>query len=148
MSTDREEEEEEELPTPRAEGAINTDAAFIDLRDDRERQAYALIKDRVFANTKESDSALLEKTGMDSEFDSIWHALGWENFVSVWEISSRPLTIQFLCTLREDVTGIMFRFHGMSYRVSWPNLSCTLGFHRRCVVSLDLACKDFIRDSF
>ena len=128
MSTNREEEEEEELPTPRAEGVINTDAAFIDLRDDRERQAYALIKDRVFANTKEFDSALLEKTGMDSEFDSIWHALGWENFFPVWEIGSRPLTIQFLYTLREDETGITFRFHGTSYRVSWHDLSCALGF--------------------
>jgi hypothetical protein len=34
MSTGREEEEEEELPTPQ-----------IDLRNDRDRQAYTLIKD-------------------------------------------------------------------------------------------------------
>ena len=65
---------------------------------------------------------------MDFEFDSIWHALGWENFVPVWEIGSRPLTIQFLCTLWEDETGIMFHFHGTSYRVSWHDLSCALGF--------------------
>jgi hypothetical protein len=44
------------------------DAIFIDLRNDRERQAYSLIKDQVFANTKEFDSDLLEKIGMDSEF--------------------------------------------------------------------------------
>jgi hypothetical protein len=37
------------------------DVAFIDLRSDHEGQAYALIKDRVFANTKKFDQDLLEK---------------------------------------------------------------------------------------
>jgi hypothetical protein len=45
MSTGREEEEEEELPTPQAEEVYAVEAAFIDLRNDRERQAYTLIKD-------------------------------------------------------------------------------------------------------
>jgi hypothetical protein len=45
MSTNCEEEGEEELPTPQAEEVYIVDAAFIDLRNDRERQAYALIKD-------------------------------------------------------------------------------------------------------
>jgi hypothetical protein len=54
------------------------EAAFIDLRSDRERQAYTLIKDWVFANTKEFDQDLLEKIDMDYEFDSIWQALGWD----------------------------------------------------------------------
>ena len=93
MSTDREEEGEEELPTPQVEEVYAIDAAFIDLRSDRERQAYALIKDRVFANTKEFDPDLLEKTGMDSEFNSIWQDLGWEDFVPVQEVGSRPTTI-------------------------------------------------------
>jgi hypothetical protein len=59
------------------------DAPFIDFRDERERQAYAILKDRVLSNTKEFDPDLLEKIGMDSEFDSIWQALGWEGFVPV-----------------------------------------------------------------
>ena len=78
------------------------------MRDDRERQAYAFLKDRVFANTKDFDSALLEKTGMDSEFASICHALGWEEFVLVQELGSRPLTIQFLCSLHEEANSIKF----------------------------------------
>jgi hypothetical protein len=45
MSTDREEKEEEELPKQQAKKVYVVDAAFIDLRNDRERQAYALIKD-------------------------------------------------------------------------------------------------------
>jgi hypothetical protein len=68
ISTDYEEEGEEELPMQQAEEVHTFDAIFIDLRNDRERQAYSLIKDQVFANTKEFDSDLLEKIGMDSEF--------------------------------------------------------------------------------
>jgi hypothetical protein len=81
MSTVPKEEGEEELPTPQADEVYTVYAAFIDPRSDHERQAYALIKDRVFTNTKEFDSDLLEKTSMDSKFNSIWQALGWDDFV-------------------------------------------------------------------
>jgi hypothetical protein len=91
------------------------DATFIYLRSDHKRQSYALIKDRVFANTKEFDPDLLEKIGMDSEFNSIWQALGWEDFVPVQEVGSRPNTIQFLYTIQEDAIGIAFRFHEVPY---------------------------------
>jgi hypothetical protein len=40
-----EEEEEGELPTPQAEGVYAVDARFIDLRDERERQVYAILQD-------------------------------------------------------------------------------------------------------
>jgi hypothetical protein len=92
MSTEHE-EEEEELPTLQVEGVYAVDAPFIDLRDERERQAYTILKDRVFSNTREFDLTLLERMGMDSEFNSIWQALGWEGFVSVQKIGSRPITI-------------------------------------------------------
>jgi hypothetical protein len=143
-----EEEEEEELPTPQAEGVYATNAPFINLRDELERQAYTILKDRVFSNTREFDPTLLENIGMDSEFDSIWQALGWEGFVSVQEIGSRPITIQFLCTLQEDASGISFRFHGVPYRVSWKDLSCTLGFHHHCDIPLEQACSGFTHESF
>jgi hypothetical protein len=131
MSTDHEEEGEEKLPMLQAEELYVDDAAFIDLGNDHERQAYALIMDRVFANTKEFDLDLLEKIGMDSELHSIWQALGWEDFVPVQEVGSRPTTIQFLYTLQEDASGISFRFHGVLYRVSLKDLSHTLGCHWR-----------------
>jgi hypothetical protein len=47
------------------------DARFIDLRDERERQVYAILQDWVFYNMREFYQTLLEMTGMDSEFDSI-----------------------------------------------------------------------------
>jgi hypothetical protein len=93
MSAEREGEGEEELRIPQADEVYAFETAFIDLKSDRERQAYALIKDRVFANTKEFDPDLFEKIGMDSEFNSIWQNLGWEEFVPVQEVGSRPTTI-------------------------------------------------------
>ena len=45
MSTDHYKEEGEEQAEPQVVDVSAADAAFIDLRDDRERQAYALLKD-------------------------------------------------------------------------------------------------------
>jgi len=81
------------------------DAPYIDLRDDRERQAYAMLKRQSFGHTQAFDPDLLEKTGMDIDFAFVWHAVGWEGFASVEENGSRLLTIQFLCTLREESKG-------------------------------------------
>ena len=90
----------------------------------------------------------MEKTGLNLEFASIWHALGWEEFAPVTELGSRPLTIQFLCSLTEIPDGIQFRLFGTDYRVSWKELSRLLGFSPRCAVSLKKACEGFVRDSF
>ena len=64
------------------------------------------------------------------------------------ELGSRPLTIQFLCSLREEANGIKFRFFGTEYRASWKDVNRILDFHPRCVLSLDKACKGFSRDGF
>jgi hypothetical protein len=61
MSTEHE-EEEKELPTPQVKGVDVVDTPFINLRDEQERQAYAILKDRVFSNMREFDPTLLEKT--------------------------------------------------------------------------------------
>jgi hypothetical protein len=76
-----------------AEGVYVVDAPFIDLRDEWERQSYAILKDWVFSNMRELNPALLERTGMDFESDSIWQALGWKGFVPIQEIGSKPSTI-------------------------------------------------------
>jgi len=52
------------------------DAPYLDLRSDRERQAYAMIKRRSFGHTRAFDPDLLEKTGMDIDFANVWHAVG------------------------------------------------------------------------
>jgi hypothetical protein len=70
---------------PQAKGVYVVDVPFIDLRDDPERQAYSILKDRVFSiHKKRIESSPNEgirpepsgKTGMDFKFDSIWQGLG------------------------------------------------------------------------
>ena len=95
---------------PQAE-AIEIDAEdtpYLDLRDDRERQGYAILKNRTFVHTRAFDPELLIKTGMYEDFTNVWHAIGWGNFVPIEEYGSWLLTIQFLCTLREVENGVYF----------------------------------------
>ena len=53
------------------------------LRDDREKDIYKKLKDRDFVLTPAFDPALLQSTGMDSEFELIFKAIEWED---AWEI--------------------------------------------------------------
>ena len=73
------EEQQEEAP----------DDSHIELRGDREFQTYNILKDRVFGHTRVFDEDLLEKTGMDSEFASVWKAVGWSSFAEISEMGSR-----------------------------------------------------------
>ena len=84
------------------------DAPYLDLRDDHECQAYAMIKCRSFAHARAFDPDLLKKTGMDVDFARVWHAVGWDGFVPIEENVSHLLTIQFLFTLREVDDGVSF----------------------------------------
>ena len=90
------EHQEEEAP----------DDSHIELRGDREFQAYNMIKDRTFGHTRVFDEDLLEKTGMDTEFASVWKAVGWSAFAEISMMGSRDLTIQFLCTLVKTENGV------------------------------------------
>jgi hypothetical protein len=63
-------------------------------------QAYHLIKDHKFKPTPMYDPVLLQAIGMDSEFTSIWQAIGWEEIDPLFKEGSRLLTIQFLCSLK------------------------------------------------
>ena len=71
-----------------------------------------MIKNRSFGHTRAFDPDLLEKTGMDIDFANVWHAVGWDDFLPIEENGSRVLTIQFLCTVREDANGVRFQFFG------------------------------------
>ena len=101
-------EQEKQAEEPQAEDMeiVEDDAPYVDLRDDRERQAYAMLKHRDFGHTKAFDLDLLEKTGMDVDFACVWHAVGWDDFVPVEENGSHLLTIQFLCTHRVVDDGL------------------------------------------
>src|SRR6185295_13217319 len=107
---EKEEQIEEQAAEPQAEDMEidEDDASYLDLRDDRERQAYAMIKNRSFGHTRAFDPELLEKIGMDIDFARVWHAAGWDDFVPIEENGSRRLTIKFLCTLREVDDDVSF----------------------------------------
>jgi hypothetical protein len=84
------------------------DAPYLDLWDNRERKAYALLKSWDFGRTKSFDPDLLEKTGMDVDFARVWLAIWWDGFVPVEENGSHLFTIYFLCTLQEVDDDISF----------------------------------------
>ena len=67
-----------------------------------------MLKDRTFGHTRAFDVDLLENIGMDAEFASVWKAVGWSTFAEIFEMGSRDLTIQFLCTLVEMDNGVSF----------------------------------------
>ena len=84
---EQEEQFEEQAAEPQAEDMEidKHDALYLDLRDDHEHQAYAMIKNQSFGHTRAFDQDLLEKTGMDVDFARVWHAVGWDGFVPVEE---------------------------------------------------------------
>ena len=96
-------EEEEQYKEIDAE-----DEPYFDLRDDRERQGFAILKNRSFVHTRAFDPDLLIKTGMYEDFSNVWHEIRWDNFIPVEEYGSRLLTIQFLCTLLEVENRVYF----------------------------------------
>ena len=96
------EQQEEEAP----------DDSHIEFRGDREFLAYNILKNRTFGHMRVFDEDLLEKTGMDTKFASVWKAVGWSAFADISELESQDLTIQFLCTLVEIKNEVSFCFFG------------------------------------
>ena len=81
----------EEQPTQQEEEA--PDDSHLDIRGERELQAYNILKARTFVHTWEFEEDLLEKIGMNAEFASVWKAVGWSSFAEISELGSRDLTI-------------------------------------------------------
>ena len=87
------------------------------------------LKTRRFILTPTYDPALLQSTGMNTEFEIIFKTVGWEN---VWEINepgSKLLTTEFLCTLQIIDSEVTFRLFGKDFSVPWKNFSELVGFH-------------------
>ena len=90
MHEDEETTPMEEQEQPMEEG---DDDPHLDLEGEWEMQAYNLIKNHEFIHTQAYNPNLLKKIGMDTEFSTIWKAIGWENVAPVDEHGSRLLTI-------------------------------------------------------
>ena len=99
-----------------------------------ELAAYNILKTRSFEHTCAFDNDFMEKTGMNNDFENVWHAVGWSDFAHIPEQGCRLLTIQFLCTLKTGEEGISFCFPRDEYSLSWKDLSIYLGFHKKCLL--------------
>jgi len=124
------------------------DAPFIDLESDREKQAYELLKERVFLHSPTLDHVFLKQIGMDVEFNTIFGQVGWSRVAPVHELGSRLLTIQFLGTLQIIDNGISFRCFGIDYSLFWKDVAAHLGFNARCFINLDSSLSGYNRHSF
>ena len=139
MDYEQDEPKEEQAAEPQAEDMEidDEDTPYLYLWSDRECQAYAMIKRQSFGHTRAFDPDLLEKTGMDIDFANVWHAVGWDGFVPIKENGSRLLTIQFLCTVREEANGVHFIFFGNEYYYTSWDFNHILGFSDHLPVSLE-----------
>ena len=52
---------------------------------------------------------------MDSEFELIFKAVGWEDAWEIDELGCKLLTIEFLCTLQITDSEVSFRFFGKEF---------------------------------
>jgi len=75
----------------------------------REREALRMITDRNFLHTRRIDPDLLNSTGIITDFQFIFRALGWENAWRVNEDGCKELIIEILCTLQLFSSHCMFR---------------------------------------
>jgi len=82
-----------------AEKNILLEEKHLKLRDKTEKEVYKQLKTRRFILTPAYDPALLQSTGMNTEFKIIFKTLGWENVWQIDEPGSKLLTAEFLCTL-------------------------------------------------
>ena len=73
MDYEEEEQYEEMQDEPQAEviEIDAEDAPYLDLRDDREWQGYAILKNRSFIHTRAFDPDLLIKIGMYEDFSNV-----------------------------------------------------------------------------
>ena len=81
----------------------------------REKNIYKKLNDQDFILTPAFDPALLQSTGMDSEFKLIFKAVGWKDAWEIDESGCKLLTIEFLCTLQTIDSEVSFRFFGKEF---------------------------------
>lgn len=106
------------------------------------------IRYRVFEHTKVFDPQLLERTGMDEEFLTVFGAIGWEEF---WDLTNYPgsrlLTLEFLSTVQTSRENIYFRMLNQEYTMEWEHFSGILWFVN-CSVNLEHATRAFHKPKF
>jgi hypothetical protein len=85
---------------------------------------------------------------MNTEFNTIFKDVGWEDVWEINELGSKLLTVDFLCALQPTESEFSFRLFGKDFSVPWKNFSELLGFHAQCLIDVDTALQDFDRTKF
>ena len=104
-------------------------AKQLKLRDDTEKDIYKKLKTRRFVLTPAYDPALLQATGMNTELELIFKAVGWEDVWKINEPGSKLLIAEFLCTLKPTDSEVSFRLFEKDFSIPWKEFSELLGFH-------------------
>ena len=107
-----------------------------------------MISDRNFLHTHFIDPDLLNNTGIITDFQFIFRALGWVNAWQVNEDGCKKLTIEFLCTLELSASYCKFRMFNEEFSYTWKQFSALLGFDRSYELSIDKACESYDKKIF
>jgi hypothetical protein len=75
------------------------------------------LKTRRFILTPAYDPALLQATGMNTEFETIFKAVGWENVWKIDEPGSKLFIADFLCTLQPTNSEVSFRLFRKDFSI-------------------------------
>jgi hypothetical protein len=89
------------------------------LWDEMEKNIYKQLKTQRFILTPAYDLALLQATCMNTKFETIVKAIGWENVWEIDEPGSKLLIVVFLCTLQPTNSEVSFRLFGKDFSIPW-----------------------------
>ena len=84
-----------------------------------EKDTYTKLKTQRFILTPVYDPALLHAIGMNTEFETIFMAVGWENVWEIDEPGSKLLIAEFLCMLQPTDFEVSFRLFGKDFSIPW-----------------------------
>ncbi|WVZ63741.1 hypothetical protein U9M48_013349 [Paspalum notatum var. saurae] len=136
-------EESEEFQTSSTHRPILILESQLVPRSQDEAKALRSLKQKTYALTKFFDEDLLVDTGMREEFNEMFQAIGWSDFVEILEGGIILLTKEFLMTLctdtRRDSTYIWFRLFNTDYELTLRQFSNLFDFSPQCTLGEDLA---------
>jgi len=119
------------------------------LFNQQEYQRYLMIRGCTFEHTKIFDLNLLNSTGMNVEFNSVFSTIGWQGF---WkyadELEIKLLTIEFLCSLQVFHDGVYFRMFNQDFNLPWSQLNIVIGFDEAWLLDTHLATRRFKKAEF
>ena len=89
------------------------------LWDDMEKDIYKKLKTQRFVLTPAYNPTLLKATCINTEFELIFKAVGWEDVWEINELGSKLLTAEFVCTLKSTDSEVSFRLFGKDFSIPW-----------------------------